>query len=172
MEIFSLFHVWNIVKSCPFLVAANTSYSTRKWAKFHGLLDRRSHLNPTEVNKSFTGSQYHGIVDIGRDIWRSSCPTPLQKQGHLETVVQNHVEMAFEYFWGRLHSLSGQLVPMLGHPHSKKVSWCSDITSYFNLCSLPVVFSLGTSEKSSALFAPSLQVLIYFKIPRGFSSLW
>ena len=47
---------------------------------------------------------------------------PLLKQGHLGPVVQEHVQMAFEYLQGgRLHNLSGQPVPVLSNPHSKKV---------------------------------------------------
>ena len=62
------------------------------------------------------------MVEAGRDLWRSSGPTPLLKQGHLGQVASDHVQIAFEYLQGwRLHNLSGQPVPVLGHPHSKKV---------------------------------------------------
>ena len=45
---------------------------------------------------------------------------PLLKQDHLEPVAQDHGQTAFEYLQGgRLHNLSGQLVPVLSHPHSK-----------------------------------------------------
>lgn len=37
--------------------------------------------------------QNHRIVDVGRDLWRSSCSTPLLKKGHLQQVVQEHVGM-------------------------------------------------------------------------------
>jgi len=59
------------------------------------------------------------MVEVGEDLWRSSAPTPLCKQGHLEPVVQDRVQMAFENLqrW-RLHNLFGQPVPLLGHPHS------------------------------------------------------
>lgn len=51
-----------------------------------------------------------------RDLWRS-----LIKQRRSEQVVQAHVQAAFEDLQGgRLHSLSGQLVPALYHPHSKE----------------------------------------------------
>ena len=47
---------------------------------------------------------------------------PLLKQGLLQLVAQEHVQMAFEHLQGwRLHNLSGQPVPVLGHPHSEKV---------------------------------------------------
>ena len=37
----------------------------------------------------------------GRDLWRSPCPTPLLKQGHLDLVAQDHVQMVSEYLQGR-----------------------------------------------------------------------
>ena len=69
----------------------------------------------------------HRMVEVGRDLWRSSGPTSLLKQGHLKLVAQDHVQMDFEDLQGwRLHNLSGQPVLMLSHSHSKKsVSLCS-----------------------------------------------
>ncbi|KAK4806816.1 hypothetical protein QYF61_005612 [Mycteria americana] len=62
------------------------------------------------------------MVEVGRDLWRLSCTTPLLKQGYLEPVAQDHVQTAFEYLQGgRLHNLSGQPFPVLSHPHSQKV---------------------------------------------------
>jgi len=44
------------------------------------------------------------------------------KQGHLELISQDRVQMAFEYLQGgRPHNTFGQPVPVLGHPHSKEV---------------------------------------------------
>ena len=46
------------------------------------------------------------MVEVGRDLYRSSGPTPLLKQGHLDLVAQDHVQMAFEDLrWWRLHNL-------------------------------------------------------------------
>jgi len=36
------------------------------------------------------------MVEVGRDLWRSSGPIPLLKQGHLEPVAQDCVQKAFE----------------------------------------------------------------------------
>jgi len=79
----------------------------------------------------------HRIMErlkLGKDLWRPSGPTPLLKQGHLEPVAQDHLQMAFEYPQGwRLHRLSGQPVPGLGHPHSETVF--PDIqTSHVSAC--------------------------------------
>jgi len=59
------------------------------------------------------------MVEVGRDLQRPPGPTPLLKQGHLELIAQDCVQTASEYLqrW-RLHKLSGQPVPVLGHPHS------------------------------------------------------
>lgn len=67
-------------------------------------------------------SQNSRMIEVGRDLWRSSGSIPLLKQGHLEPVVQYYVQTDFEYFQGqRLHHVSRQPVPVLGHPHSKEV---------------------------------------------------
>ena len=69
-----------------------------------------------------SGHTDHRMVEVGRDLWRSSCLAPLLKQGHLELVAQDHVQMVFEYLQGgRLHNPSGQPLPALSHPHRKKV---------------------------------------------------
>lgn len=48
------------------------------------------------------------MAEVRRDLWRSSGPPPLLKQGHVHLVAQGHVQMAFGYLQGRrLHHLSG-----------------------------------------------------------------
>jgi len=62
------------------------------------------------------------MVGVGRDLWGSSSPTPLPKQGHLEQAAQNLVQAGFEYLQRRrIHSLPGQPVPVLCHSQSKDV---------------------------------------------------
>lgn len=47
---------------------------------------------------------------------------PCSKHSQLKLVVQSCVQLGFEYLKGwTLHSLSGKLVPVLNHAHSKKV---------------------------------------------------
>lgn len=47
--------------------------------------------------------QNHRMAEVGRlevgtdDLWRSSVPTSLLKQGHLEQVAQDNIQMAFKY---------------------------------------------------------------------------
>lgn len=42
-------------------------------------------------------SQNHSMAEVGRSLKRLPCPPPLLKQGYLEQIVQEHVQMAFEY---------------------------------------------------------------------------
>lgn len=47
------------------------------------------------------------MVEVGRDLWRSSGPNPFLGQ-----VIHDYVQLAFEYRWGRrVHSIPGQSVP-------------------------------------------------------------
>jgi len=65
-------------------------------------------------------SQNNRKAVVGRDLWRSSCPTPLLKQDHLEWLAQDHVQMAYQYLQGwRLLNLSGKPVSAL--TYGKKV---------------------------------------------------
>ena len=41
--------------------------------------------------------QNHRVVEVRRDLWRASGPTPLLKQGHPEPVAQDHVQTDFQY---------------------------------------------------------------------------
>jgi len=117
------------------------------------------------------------MVEIGRNLWRSSGPTPRSKQCHLESVAEDCVQMAFESVqaWN-LHNLPGQPVPVFSHLH--KAEKC-----FTKLKSVPVFLFLPAAscpatghywkEPGSAHFAPSLPVLIYInKIPFQPSLVW
>lgn len=61
------------------------------------------------------------MADVGRELWKSSGPISLLKQGFLEPVAQDHIQLAFECLQARrLCNLSGQLPPVLRHPHGEK----------------------------------------------------
>jgi len=61
-----------------------------------------------------TESQNHRIFGVGRDLCRSSSPTPLLKQGHLQQAAQDLLQAGLEYLQRRrLHNLPGQPVPVL-----------------------------------------------------------
>jgi len=60
------------------------------------------------------------MVRVGRDLWGSSGPNALTKQGHLQQVAQDHAQAGFEYLQRRrIHNPSGQPVPVIHHPQSK-----------------------------------------------------
>ena len=68
-----------------------------------------------------TESQNQRMFGVGRELWGSSCPTPLAKQGHPEQAAQDLVQASFEYLQRRrIHSQPGQPVPVLCHPHRKE----------------------------------------------------
>lgn len=57
----------------------------------------------------------------GRDLWRPSSPTPLQKQVYLAQGTQDHPHVTFECLQGRKLHNPAQSPPVLCHPHSKEV---------------------------------------------------
>jgi len=62
------------------------------------------------------------VVGIRRELRRSSSPTPLPKQVHIEQAAQDPVQASFEYIQRRrLHNLSGQPVLVLCHSHNQEV---------------------------------------------------
>ena len=110
-------------------------------------------LNLIQVLIYYLFSQNHRMAEVGRELWRSSGPIPLLEQGNLEPVAQDRVQMAFELLQERrLYNLSGQPVVVLSHPHSKKCFLMFRWTLLcVSLCSLPLVLSLGVTEKNLAL---------------------
>jgi len=86
------------------------------------------------------------------DLWGLSSPTPLLKQGHLEQAAQDHIQVGFERLQQRRHhNPFGQPVPVF---HTLKVKKFFLMFTWnflcFSLCPLPLVLSLGTTEKSLA----------------------
>jgi len=87
------------------------------------------------------------MVEVGGDVWRSSGPIPLLKQGHLEPLAQEHVWTAWSI------SKDGDPTTSLG-----KLPQCSVTLTVkkcflmfrgnllcFSLCPLPLVLSVDTS---------------------------
>jgi len=50
----------------------------------------------TKIAVHFIEAQKHRMVGVGRDLWGSSDPTHLPKQGQLEQVAQDLVQGGFE----------------------------------------------------------------------------
>jgi len=67
-------------------------------------------------------SQNHRMLGIGRNLYGSSSPTPLLKQGHLQQTAQDCIQAGLEYVRRRrLHKLPGQPVPVLRHHQREEV---------------------------------------------------
>lgn len=65
---------------------------------------------------------HHTALQVGRDLWSSSCPSPLLEHGHPDPAAQYHIQTTPEHLQGgRLHGLSGHPVPVPGPLHSGKV---------------------------------------------------
>ena len=85
-------------------------------------LIRHGQCQAVLVSPRITESQNHRMAGFGRDLWGSSSPTPLPKQGHLQQVAQDLIQVGSEYLQRRtFHNASGQPVPGLRHPRSKAV---------------------------------------------------
>ncbi|KAM6360345.1 uncharacterized protein FN964_005584 [Alca torda] len=105
--------------------------------------------------------EHHRMVEVGRDFWRSSDPTPLLKQSQLEPVAQEQVQKTLEYqqewhllqdfhlhltmqFWGLLWCpvvLGGRLFTF---PRLQKYNGPESATGHFK----PNVPSQGRTKKS------------------------
>lgn len=67
-------------------------------------------------------SQNHGIVEVGKNIWRTSGPTSMLMQSHLGQVAQGQVQTTSEYLHGwRPHNVPRPPVSVPSHLPSKKL---------------------------------------------------
>jgi len=95
-------------------------------------------------------SQNHRMVGLGSDLCRSSSPTPLPKQGHLQQAAQDLFEAGVENLQRRrVNNLSGNLSQCSVTLRGKKffLMFRQNFLC-FSLCPLPLVLLLGTTEKS------------------------
>jgi len=104
------------------------------------------------------------MPEVRRDLWKSSGPIPLLKQGHLERVAQDHVKTSSEYLQGwRLPKLPGKPIPVLGHSHSKDVfpdvQMAPPVFQFVPVASGPVTRH-HWKEPGPVVFAPSLQLFL------------
>lgn len=101
----------------------------------------------------FASKPIHRRAEAWRDLWNSSGPITLLKQGHLAPVTQNHVQRAFEDLQGqRFHSLSGKpcqcSVTLTGR---KCFLMFRGSFLCFNLCPSSLILSLSTTKNNLAL---------------------
>lgn len=94
-----------------------------------------------QVCEYFRLSQSHRMVMVGRDVARSPAPTPLLKQGHLESGAQKHVQMAFGHMLGwKHHNLPEQLAICQYHRKKPFLMFRGNLQC-FSLSPLSLVFS-------------------------------
>lgn len=116
------------------------------------------------------------MVQVETDLWRWSCPITLLRQGLLEPVSQDSVQVALEYLheW-RSHNLPGQSVPVFDQPHSKKLF--SDVHTeppvFWFLCiaSCPVTGQHWKEPGSVLLAQPFMYLYTVIRSPQTCSSL-
>jgi len=106
------------------------------------------------IIRQITESQNHRMLGVGRDTQRPSSPTPLPKQVHIEQVAWDLIQVGFENLQRmRLRSAAplGSLFQCFITLRGKKffVMFRSNFLC-FSLRPLPLVLSLGTTEKSLA----------------------
>jgi len=86
------------------------------------MLDTSTFDKPGPSCNTVPVSQNHRMARFGRDLCGLPGPTPLLKQVPLEQAAQDLVQVSFEYLQRRkLHSPSGQPVPVLCHPQREEV---------------------------------------------------
>ena len=68
---------------------------------------------------SVSESQNPRMAGIGRDLWRSPCPTPLLEQAPPEQGHRAASRQGVNVPGKGLHTLPGQPVPLLWHPHRR-----------------------------------------------------
>ena len=136
-----------------------TSVTTSGWAS---LRESPWPVLPPEMLWQTTGSPNHRMAGVGRDLRRLASPASLLKQGPLEEVARDPMKMAFERLQGlRFHSLSGQPLAVLWHPHTRKV--VPSVQTQFPLFSLVPAASRPTTGQhrrgpGAILFTPYPQL--------------
>jgi len=107
------------------------------------------------------------MVGVGRDLCGSSNPTPLLKQGLLQQAAQDLVQAGLEYLQRRrLHNPLWAACSRALSPFKVKkffLMFRQNILC-FSLCPLPLVLSLGTTEKC---LAPGTNVLFWYSEYNG-----
>jgi len=100
----------------PYLIA----FPETREGLVHSSNMRARQFSKAGVNR--LASQNHRMVGVGRDPCGSPSPTPLPKQGHPEQAAQDLTQAGFEDLQRRrLHSRSGQPVPVFHQPQSAEV---------------------------------------------------
>ena len=117
-----------------------------------------------------TASQNHRMFGVGRDLYGSSSPNPLPKQGHPEQAAQDLVQAGLEYLQRRrLYNLPGQPVPVLCHPQREEVlphvQLELPLLQFVPVAPCPVT-GHHWKESGPILLTPTLQIFVgIYKVP-------
>lgn len=100
------------------------------------------------------------MAGVGREIWRSSCPTSLLQQFQLEQVAQDQFQVCLKYLQRSNSTTSpGSLFQCSLILKEKDFFLIFRWTLCYSLCLLSLVLLLGTTERSlPCLETPSLQI--------------
>jgi len=91
-------------------------------------------------------SQNHRMVGVGKDLWGSSSPPTLPKQGHLEQAAQDLIQVGFEYLQRmRLHNPSEKFQCSITLKVKKFFLMFRGSSLCFRLCQLPPVLPSNRS---------------------------
>ena len=94
------------------------------------------------------------VVKVGRNLWRSSCPIPLLKHGHLDPGLPRTMSrwlLNISKDGGSTTSLSNLCQCLVTCTVKKCFPMFGGNLLCFSVCTLPLVLSLGTTEKGLAL---------------------
>jgi len=101
----------------------------------------------------------HRILSVGRDLQRSSSPTPLQLTGtpQIDQIAQGLIHPRLENLQGRsINHISGQPVPVPHHPHCKRL--------FLDVQTKSTVFKLETIYPCSVTIDPCKEPVPLFPI--------
>ena len=110
------------------------------------------------------------MVGFGRDLYGSSSPPLLPKQGHLQQPAEDLVQVGLEYLQRRrLHNLPGQPAPVLRHPQREEVlphvQTELPVPQFVPIAPSPVT-GHHWKELGPMLLTPTLQIFVgIYKVP-------
>lgn len=78
-----------------------------------------------------TESHNHRMVEVGMDVWRSSSPTHLLKQGHLKHIGQDHSTTSLGNLFQCSVTFTVKTFFLICHTQKPKASWMGLFTQLY-----------------------------------------
>lgn len=122
------------------------------WWLFCSKIHYYTHIRSLLHLQMHTSAIFHRILEwltLERTSGDQVVQQPLLKQWHLEPVAQGHIQTAFKYLQGWRPQFFRQDVSVISHSHSKKVSWCSERTSWVSVCAHCLLLKLLKTQTPS-----------------------